>query len=165
MRQISCEYPYLAHEMERLLNIESIMSTSVVTVKLDDNLGKVRDIFSKAKFHHLLVVEKEKLFGVLSDRDLLKALSPKLGTMAELPVDSATLNKKVHQIMTRKPISMHESQSVLDAIEIFEQQNISCIPIVDDNSIPVGIVSWRDVLTAFKNSISNEETLAGSARL
>lgn len=54
------------------MSIKSIMSTPVVTVKRDDNLGVVREIFINTKFHHLLVVENNKLYGVISDRDLLK---------------------------------------------------------------------------------------------
>lgn len=51
------------------------MSRKVVTVAPDDSLEKVRALF--AQFHfHLLVVGERQLLGVVSDRDLLKALSP-----------------------------------------------------------------------------------------
>lgn len=128
------------------------MSTPVVSVELDDSLAVVQDIFSNTKFHHLLVVENKRLFGVVSDRDLLKALSPKLGTMAELPADVATLNKKVHQIMSRKLVTITEEESIYRAIEIFENNTISCIPVVDDNMVPIGVISWRDIFKAIKKA-------------
>ena len=54
------------------MRIKDIMSTKVVTVEFDDTLASVKEIFDTLKFHHLLVVEKNELFGVVSDRDLLK---------------------------------------------------------------------------------------------
>lgn len=125
-----------------------IMSSPVVTVTLDDNLFVVYEVFESTKFHHVLVVEDKRLFGVVSDRDLLKALSPNIGTAAEKSSDTATLNKKVHQVMSRKPISIKPDANIYKALEIFEQHNVSCIPVIDDDAIPVGIISWRDIVKA-----------------
>lgn len=122
------------------------MSKPVVTVTLDTTLRMVKQIFENAKFHHLLVVEKGKLYGVLSDRDLLKSISPFIGTLQETAHDKFTLNKKVHQIMSRKPITLTPSADVYMAISVFNQHNISCIPIVNEKDAPVGIISWRDIL-------------------
>lgn len=126
--------------------IQEIMTKRVVTIEMDDKLSVVKDIFENSKFHHLLVIDEDKLFGIVSDRDLLKALSPNLGTMTETYKDAATLNKKVHQIMTRKPITLTPNATVKDAVNLFNTHRISCIPIVDKDFRPVGIVSWRDIL-------------------
>ncbi len=132
------------------MSIEKIMSKSTVTVEMDDTLKLIKDIFDNTRFHHLLVVESGKLFGVISDRDLFKALSPNIGTAAETVKDTATLNKKVHQIMTRKPITLMSTAGIYDAIETFNTHDISCIPVVDDNRKPIGIISWRDILKAIE---------------
>ncbi len=134
------------------MRVEEIMSKTVVTVELDDSLKVVKEIFDNTRFHHLLVIESEKLFGVLSDRDLLKALSPNIGTIAETARDAASLNKRVHQIMTRKPVTISKNAGISDAIHIFNHHNISCIPVVDDDRKPVGILSWRDILKTFEPS-------------
>ena len=134
------------------MRLEKIMSKSVVTVEMDDSLRMVKDIFDNIHFHHLLVVESGKLLGVISDRDLLKALSPNIGTAAETSMDVATLNKKAHQIMTRKPITLAPEAEIDDAIEIFNNYNISCIPVIDDEHKPVGIISWRDILKTIESN-------------
>ena len=130
------------------MKICDIMSKKVVSVAMDDKLSTVKELFDRLKFHHLLVVESGKLVGVVSDRDLLKALSPQLGTIAESEKDAATLNKRVHQVMTRRPISLHPEASVLDAVNLFNTHRISCIPIVNIDCQPVGMLSWRDILNA-----------------
>jgi acetoin utilization protein AcuB len=129
------------------MDVGSIMTTRVVSVELDDRLDVVKKIFDTLKFHHLLVVDDGgKLKGVVSDRDLLKALSPYVGSASENARDIATLNKRVHQIMSRNLITLRPSASVPEAIKLFLEQRISCIPIIDEALKPVGILSWRDIL-------------------
>jgi acetoin utilization protein AcuB len=116
---------------------------------MDDRLGVVKDIFDSMGFHHLLVVGDDKtLRGVVSDRDLLRALSPFVGTAAETTRDIASLNKRVHQIMSRQPVTLKADGTVDDAVVLLLDHRISCVPIVDDLFRPVGIVSWRDILRA-----------------
>ena len=138
-----------------MMKVKTIMSSPVVTVELDDRLSIVNEIFSNTRFHHLLVVEKRKLFGVISDRDLFKALSPNLGKASEKATDLATLNKKVHQIMSRDPIFLYEEDNVIRVVELFDENNISCIPIVNSKQQPVGIVSWRDIIKVIRQKNSN----------
>ncbi|HBR95804.1 MAG TPA: CBS domain-containing protein [Gammaproteobacteria bacterium] len=125
-----------------------IMTPAVVTIGMDDPLRVASDIFKRTRFHHLLVVESNTLYGVLSDRDLLKAMSPNIGTAAETARDIATLNKRVHQVMSRKPITLEPNATIADAVAIFQTHAVSCIPIVDEERHPVGILSWRDLLGA-----------------
>src|SRR5580704_19662677 len=107
------------------MDVRSIMTARVVTVEMDDRLDVVKQIFDTLKFHHLLVVDdRKKLSGVVSDRDLLKALSPYVGSAAETTRDIATLNKRVHQIMSRNLITLHPSDSVPEAIKLFLEQRI-----------------------------------------
>jgi acetoin utilization protein AcuB len=131
------------------MQLGKIMTFPVVSVTMDDRLGTLKDIFDAKGFHHLLVTgEDRKLCGVISDRDLLRALSPHVGTLSETARDSASLNKRAHQIMAHKPVTLTADHTVAEAIGLFLERRISCIPIVDDDFVPVGIVSWRDVLRA-----------------
>jgi len=133
------------------MEIEKIMSKTIVTVEMDDSLKLVKEIFDNARFHHLLVVQYGKLFGVISDRDLLKAISPFIGTPEETNRDRATLKKRAHQILTRKPITLAPDAMIHDALRIFNSHNVSCIPIVDYQQRPVGIITWRDILRVLES--------------
>jgi acetoin utilization protein AcuB len=135
------------HNEDVPVALRDIMTVRLVTVEMDDRLEVVKEIFDTMKFHHLLVVdEHKKLSGIVSDRDLLKALSPYVGSAAETARDLATLNKRVHQIMTRHPITLQPHSEIAEAAHLLLAHRISCIPVVDDGRKPVGIVSWRDVL-------------------
>jgi acetoin utilization protein AcuB len=134
------------------MNLRSIMTMRVVTVELDDPLETVKKIFDSVKIHHLLVVEAGILRGVISDRDLLRALSPYVGTRSETARDAATLKKRVHQIMTRQPVTLPPEATVADAVKLLIEHRVSCIPVGDGTFRPVGILSWRDLLKCWPAS-------------
>ncbi len=53
------------------MNVASIMTRNVVTVGMDYTIQVIRDILKNFEFHHILVLENQKLVGVISDRDLI----------------------------------------------------------------------------------------------
>jgi len=134
------------------MNIDKVMSKNVVTVNLDHTLRRVKEIFDNTHFHHLLVVDSGVLHGVISDRDLLRSIHPNVGTIAETDRNAATLKKRVHQVMTRKLVILEANATVYDAIDLFNNNSVSCIPIVDEMKRPIGIVSWRDILKVIKGA-------------
>jgi acetoin utilization protein AcuB len=125
--------------------LEKIMTKRVVTVGLDDSLRVIKEIFDEGKIHHLLVEEQNQLYGVISELDLWRAISPNLGSSFESVRDTATLNKRAHHIMTRKPITLPRDADIFEAISIFNRHRISCIPIVTSEQHIVGIITWRDI--------------------
>ncbi len=128
------------------MSVAKIMTRKVLRIGMDDTLETMHEIFQKHKFHHLLVVEEDKLVGVISDRDLLKEVSPFLNTLSEDYRDKQTLRKKAHQIMTRKAISVDGSTTIEDAAKILLRKNISCLPVLTPEGKIEGILSWKDLL-------------------
>ncbi|MBW2266807.1 MAG: CBS domain-containing protein [Deltaproteobacteria bacterium] len=131
------------------MSVAKIMTRKVLRVGMDDTLETMHEIFQKHKFHHLLVMEEDELVGVISDRDLLKEVSPFLNTPSEDYRDKQTLRKKAHQIMTRKAISVDGSTTIEDAAKILLKKNISCLPILTPEGKIQGILSWKDLLRFF----------------
>jgi acetoin utilization protein AcuB len=128
------------------MSVAKIMTREVLMIGMDDTLETMLEVFQKHKFHHLLVVEDNELVGVISDRDLLKEMSPFLNTLSEERRDKETLMKKAHQIMTRKAISVDGSTSIEDAAKILLQKSISCLPVLAPEGEIEGILSWKDLL-------------------
>ncbi|MEO1717977.1 MAG: CBS domain-containing protein [Planctomycetota bacterium] len=126
--------------------IAGILTNSIVTVSMDDSLETVRALFKQHRFHHLIVVEKGKAVGVLSERDLLKNISPFIDQMSERKQDTWTLKKRVHQIMQRDLVWATPDTSIHDASLMMAANQISCLPVLDEQSKPLGIVTARDIL-------------------
>lgn len=130
------------------MKLETIMTTEVVTVGTDDSLHTVQALFERFRFHHLLVLNEEgKLVGVVSDRDLLKALSPFISTLMERNQDLRTLERRVHQIMARKPITASKDLAISKAAILMLTKRVSCLPIVHPDRTVEGIVTHKDILS------------------
>jgi acetoin utilization protein AcuB len=86
---------------------------------------------------------------VISDRDILKNTSPFLGnTFRERPTDRALLNRRAHQIMTRKLVATTADTAIQEAARLMLDHHISCVPVIDGQGRPIGIVTSRDLLRA-----------------
>lgn len=130
------------------MKVADIMTKNVVTIEMDDSLEEINRIFEKHKFHHVLVMEDKKLVGIISDRDVLKQISPFINTLSEDSRDLKTLKTKAHQIMTRKPVVVIENYGLKDAANVFLRKNVSCLPVVLPWGKVTGILSWKDILRA-----------------
>lgn len=139
------------------------MTSDIITVDMDVSLIQIQQIFEEHGFHHLLVMDEDKLVGVISDRDVLLAVSPYLNTLSAQRRDERTLHKRAHQIMSRRLITASKDTSVDAAVKLLLKYDIGCLPVV--SSIPSvsktnsthmqlvessytieGIVTWRDIL-------------------
>lgn len=125
--------------------VRDIMTRKVLTVDMDRSLNDVRRVFERAPFHHLVVIEDGKLVGLVSDRDVYRAISPFAGTPTERSCDAFTLRKHVHQIMTRSPKTCEPDDTAEEACKRMLEERISCLPVVNDRGKCVGIVTIRDV--------------------
>ena len=134
------------------MKISEVMTRRVMTVNMDDSLRRVRDIFEEHSFHHLLVLDRRRVVGVISDRDLLKHISPFIGKLAERSQDLSTLSRRVHQIMTRKLVSVKDDEAVDSAAASMLEHGVSCLPVVTRDGRPVGIVTAKDLLRFVMNT-------------
>lgn len=132
--------------MTIIITADAVMSKPVVTITADDKLSKVSSLFREKKLHHLLVVDGKEFVGIVSDRDFFRSISPRAELAVATDAEAATLNKRVHQVMSRHPICVREDQSVDDVMDLFLAHEISCVPVIDAQGLPVGIVSWRDII-------------------
>lgn len=128
------------------MRVADVMTRQVRTVDMDDTVLTIKLIFDNAPFHHLLVVESGRLMGVISDRDLLRIISPYVDSPAERPRDAQTLQRRAHQIMTRRPLTLAPDDPLAAALPPLLEQQVSALPVVDEQHRVLGILSWRDVL-------------------
>ena len=123
-----------------------VMKKSPVCVEMDTRLEEVRRLLEEHGFHHLPVLDGDELVGIISDRDILRLVSPFLDTAGEMERDLEVLNKAAHQVMTRQPICVSIDDSLNTVIDWMTKVSISCIPVLDNGQL-VGIITWRDLVS------------------
>lgn len=144
--------------------VRDVMKSPVHTIGMDDSLQVAKDMFDRKRCHHLVVLERRHVLGVLSDRDILRAVSPFAGNrMMERSQDVTTLKKRVHQIMSRDLITVGPNETVTEATVKMLAERVSCLPVVDAERAPLGIVTIRDLVAwSVGASPPNEECAADS---
>ena len=97
----------------------------------------------RTRFGSVPIIDStQKLVGIVSEFDLLKALR-KGSKLAEVLAED---------IMTPNPISAIQSMDVPALIDILQNNHLIRVPVVDGNGKLIGIVARRDILRGYLQS-------------
>jgi CBS domain-containing protein len=102
----------------------------------DTPLSKAIDMLNYYNVGALLVQDNKKLKGIITERDILRALSNYAGKFFEL---------KVRDIMTTKLLTCKAGDELKSVMTIMTEKRIRHLPVLEEN-IPVGIISIGDVV-------------------
>ena len=143
---------YFRNERGKLMRVEELMTTKVFTVDQHDKIDRVFFLINYEKIRHIPVVEKGKVIGMVSDRDMYKALGPKSNSNVVENNKSNTelhvISKKVQHIMRRGVISISPNAYASEAAAIMAEQKIGALPVIKEGKL-VGILSAIDILRVF----------------
>lgn len=131
------------------------MSKKVYTVVPSDRLVDAFEIMQERRIRHIPVVEKGKLVGIISDRDVRIYLPTRVHLEGASSAYSKTLMQTtIKSVLKSKPITVSSASTIREAAEIMCREKVGALPVVDDAKL-VGIVSAEDVLWAFVDNIQN----------
>ncbi|WP_404359732.1 CBS domain-containing protein [Methylotuvimicrobium sp. KM1] len=135
------------------MRVEDLMTSQVFTVEQHDMIDRVFFLLHYEKVRHLPVIEKGKVIGIVSDRDLYKALGPKSNSNSVETVEGKTVlqvvPQKVQHIMRRGVLTVNPDSYASEAASIMAENKVGALPVVDKNNKLVGIVSATDILRVF----------------
>lgn len=122
------------------LVVEEIMETDIFSVRRDDIVEFVANLMNWRKMRYVVVEdEKGKLEGIISSSNLIQYYSDKL-----LYKDNSAIT--VGDIMVNNPITVHSHTPITEAIQIMEQNEIGCLPVVNNGGILIGILTEMNFL-------------------
>jgi acetoin utilization protein AcuB len=137
------------------MRVEDLMTSKVFTVEQNDLIDRAFFLFHYEKVRHLPVVEKGKVIGIVSDRDMYKAMGPKSNSSA---IEATTHNgstelhvipKKIQNIMRRGVLTVHPDTYASEAAAMMADNKIGALPVVNKDNKLVGIISSTDILRVF----------------
>ena len=132
-------------EIGPLLDAKSTMVSVIMTRELtvadpEQPVAELFDLFSRVEFHHIPVVVDQKLVGIVSDYYMEKFFGE-----SGSAIDGLT----AEDIMSSELVTADGTTSVECAAIILLENDISCLPIIDDDDRLVGLVTWKDLLRYF----------------
>jgi CBS domain-containing protein len=122
---------------------EEIMSRNVVTCSPEDEIDNIWRLMQTKSFAGLPVVKKDKLVGIVTQKDLLEsgALLPTF----ESKKGRFRASTKVSSIMETQVIAVEPQIKIIRVAKIMVSKDIGRVPVVDEENRLVGIVDREDV--------------------
>jgi CBS domain-containing protein len=120
------------------VQVRDVMTEATVTDSTTDTLRSAAERMWREQTGSLLVLDGERLAGIITERDLLRAVA--------LGADPATAT--VDEAMTTEVFTVPPDMPLLDAAREMATRWIRHLPVEDDGRL-VGMVSMRDVTGIF----------------
>src|SRR5262249_33396270 len=132
----------------QVMLVADVMQAPVLTVTPKTTLPQAMRLVQHRGIRHLPVVEDDTLVGIVSDRDLKRAMaSPATSLEAhELRylLDAVTMD----EIMTRAIITVGRTIPIEEAARLMVKERVSALPVTERGRL-IGIVTETDVLELF----------------
>ena len=131
------------------------MATSLISVNPETSVGAASELLEKHDIRHLPVVDKEmKLVGMVTDRDIRSA-SPSSIVDGEDQREKLDRVQKtpVSDIMSTKTLVLRTVSTLDDAMLFFEKRTVGALPVLDEMGKVVGILSFNDMMKAWKSFV------------
>lgn len=148
---------YMAKDKAKILSshsllkpIEELHLPLATLISPKTTVADAISIMQTKKFGALLVEEKERLVGIITERDILMKVVGK----------SWNLQKTVVEIiMTPQPEFLQMNDPMIFAMNLMDVGGYRHVPIVDANQKPISILSMRDIVgyltEFFENDVIN----------
>ncbi|MCI9110838.1 MAG: CBS domain-containing protein [Bacilli bacterium] len=122
------------------MKIKEIMSKKLITCNPDDNILFVSNLMNAWDIGFILIMEKDKLFGVVTDRDLV--------------CDMANQLSQIKSYATKNVITIEEDKDIKDALKLMKKNKIKRLVVTKDKDI-TGVLSLSDIfqLDDYQNEI------------
>jgi len=130
------------------MTVRSILDSKghqVLSVEPDAKLAAAVKILGERKIGAVLVMSEGRIEGILSERDIVRALSER---------GAGVLDESVSAVMTRKVVSCRESDTVAGIMEMMTLGKFRHLPVVEEGKV-VGLISIGDIV---KRRVQEYET-------
>ncbi|HSF17956.1 MAG TPA: CBS domain-containing protein [Vicinamibacteria bacterium] len=133
------------------MRVEELMTTDVATVERNDELSVVDDLIKMKRIRHLPVVEKGRLVGIVTQRDLFQAgLSNAMG-FGEKARKEFLGTVVVKEVMTDEVVTVGPDETVKNAAKKMLEHKIGCLPVVREGKL-LGILTETDLVRLLVDS-------------
>ena len=122
------------------ITVEEVMETDLFTVQKDDIVEFVADVMSWRKMRYIAVEDaKGQLDGLISSSSIINHFTDSYYHKDSEPV-------LVGSIMVQNPIIVNPTTPISEAIQLMQENEIGCLPVVNENNTLLGIITEMNFL-------------------
>ncbi|MFN3395715.1 MAG: HPP family protein [Thermodesulfovibrionales bacterium] len=117
-----------------------------------------------------VIDEKGRLVGMLSMRDILKAVFPFYLSMMELGdftwdgmvegIAEKSSNRLVRDVMSKVVVTVNDDAPLMECVDHMIKHNIKRLPVIDKSGRVIGMLYERDIFFAITNAMLEENKQA-----
>ncbi|MCX8196411.1 MAG: CBS domain-containing protein [Acidilobaceae archaeon] len=122
----------------------SLVKRKPIVVEPCATISHAAKVMAENNVGSVLVVEGERLVGIFTERDLLRAVAA-----------GRPLSTPVGELMSRELVTVSPGESIYKAMEIMTSRNIRHLPVVEGGRL-VGVISIRDVAEWIRESLAEK---------
>lgn len=124
------------------MNINDIMSKKIIVGSTTNTLSEIAELMKKYDIGFIPIVNKNKLVGVITDRDIvINAIS-----------NNCSFNDLIDKYVVKNIISIEQNKSIDDALNLMALKKVKRLIVTDNNKIS-GILTLSDILGKYDNEI------------
>jgi CBS domain-containing protein len=120
-----------------MATLREVMRTDYITVEPQDTLGEVAERMVAGKTGSAIVKDFGRMVGILTERDMLKAMAGRVHTS----------EARVREWMTADPITASPETTTDEAAQTMLENGFRHLPVMERGGV-VGVVSLRRVVGA-----------------
>jgi CBS domain-containing protein len=127
------------------MSIGSMLTRKAVTARPTDSLAKAARLMDEQNVGAVVVVEKDRPVGIVTDRDLARAAC----------ILRTSPDAHVQEVMTCPVSTIRQDEGVYNATQQMMELAVRRLPVVDEQGQLVGIVSLDDLLLLLGRELHN----------
>ena len=120
-----------------MASVADVMSRQLVTSDESATLGEAAAVMAQRRVGSILILSGERLAGIFSERDIVRALSHSHDAVRD----------PIGHWMTRRPVTIGPDATAEEALERMLAGGFRHLPVVEGEHL-VGMVSMRDLSAA-----------------
>ena len=127
------------------INVKQVMSENGLMLSEDNTIGEVRDWLEKETDYNsnyfIIVSNNNEFRGIISSSNLFS--------------NHHEPDRLVGSLIKRNNVSISVDNSLRTAVELMAKENIDILPVTSNENTIIGILSYKDIISAYKSDIDN----------
>jgi CBS domain-containing protein len=132
------------------MTVRAILDTkghNILSVEPEAQLSAAVKILGERKIGAVLIMNRGRIEGILSERDIVRVLAER---------GAAVLDEPVTNVMTRKVVSCRQNDTVAAIMEIMTLGKFRHLPVLEGERV-VGLISIGDIVKWRVQEYENEQ--------
>lgn len=136
--------------------VKERMTSPVIKITPDTSVQDALELMRENKIRRLPVVERGKLVGIVTERDLLYATPSPATTLSIQEMHYVLSKLPVREVMSSPVITVTEDTPLEEAARLMADKKIGGLPVVRDGEV-VGIITESDIFKVFMEMLAARE--------